>query len=63
MNDFGDIHFNELIERFNLMGNDLLAIRLIDERANHVAISGNVISNGHGMSSGHDNDWCLFYKF
>jgi hypothetical protein len=43
------------------MGNDLLAIRLIDERANHMAISGNVISNGHG--SGHDNDWCLFYKF
>jgi hypothetical protein len=43
------------------MGNDLLAIRLIDERANHMAISGNVISDGHG--SGHDNDWCLFYKF
>jgi len=52
MDDLRNIHLNELVERFNLVTDDLFTIRLQNECLQNVAIIGK-----ESLFSSHCNSW------
>jgi hypothetical protein len=63
VNDFRDVHFNELIERLDLMANDLFSIGLSNEGLENMAIVGELIHHRRYRGRCHGlNRVCFFVR-